>query len=94
MKTFLVIIIAAISGGWNAFAAAPSETCQVGYIAVRQKNTSIKTDTCPSGYSTVGTPTSCLSGAAGGECMMFVPAGKQYSDETGIYEYTSPCPLK
>ncbi|MBP3316549.1 MAG: hypothetical protein J6L70_03040 [Alphaproteobacteria bacterium] len=75
-----------------AHAAAPSTTCPSGYVTINSPNITIAT-TCPSGYISIGTAESCLVESPSGNCIMYAPAGVDYTDDTGTYEFTDACPM-
>ena len=75
-----------------ANAATPSTTCPAGFTAVDETYLSIATS-CPTGTRGVGTADSCLATSPSGTCIMYIPAGTSYSDVSGTYEYSQPCPL-
>lgn len=77
----------------SAYAATPSTSCPSGYLAITQNSMNLTSGVCSSGYTSVGTVTSCLVASPDGVCMMYVPSGITYSDDTGTYEYTDICPL-
>lgn len=75
-----------------AYAAAPSTSCPAGYIAIDAPHITIATS-CPSGMVSVGTAESCLVSSPAGDCIMYAPAGVNYTDDNGIYEFTDACPM-
>ena len=75
-----------------AYATAPSTSCPTGYIAIDEPQITIAT-TCPSGTTAIGTAESCLVSNPAGDCIMYAPAGVSYTDNSGTYEYTEPCPM-
>ena len=92
MKRMMILIMAIAPAG--AFAAAPSTSCPSGYITVLEEYMDIADSSCPTGYTSAGTATSCLVASPSGSCIMYAPANTQYTDESGTYEYTSACPLE
>lgn len=75
-----------------AKAETPSTTCPTGFVAVDETYLSIATS-CPTDTHSAGTADSCLETSPSGTCVMYIPAGTSYSDDSGTYEYTEPCPL-
>ena len=92
MKRMMILIMAIAPAG--AFAAAPSTSCPSGYITVLEEYMDIADSSCPTGYTSAGTATSCLVASPSGSCIMYAPTGVSYTDESGTYEYTSACPLE
>ncbi len=78
----------------TAIAAEPLTTCPNGYIQAEEKDTIIAPWSCPTGYLSGGTVTSCLTTAPDGFCIMYAPANTEYTDTTGTYEFTEICPLE
>lgn len=74
-------------------AAAPSTSCPAGFVAVDEPYITLEKDSCPTGYTAVGTASSCLVSSPQEVCMMYAPADTSYSDSTGSYTYVSICPL-
>lgn len=79
----------------TSYAAPPSENCPNGMIKIENSLLTIASDTCPTGHTTIGQgATSCLATTSlQVKCAMFALKNTPYSDDTGIYEYTSICPL-
>ncbi|MBP3316064.1 MAG: hypothetical protein J6L70_00470 [Alphaproteobacteria bacterium] len=75
-----------------AHATAPNVSCPAGYIAIDAPHITIATS-CPSGMVSVGTAESCLVSNPSGDCIMYAPAGVNYTDGTGTYEFTDACPM-
>ncbi len=75
-----------------ACAAAPSTSCPTGFIAIDEPKITIATS-CPSGTTAIGTAKSCLVSNPAGDCIMYMPAGVSYTDDSGTYEYTDACPM-
>ena len=92
MKRIMILIMAITPMG--AIAAAPSTSCPSGYIAVVEEYMTIANSSCPTGYTSAGTATSCLVASPAGSCIMYAPTGVSYTDTSGTYEYTSACPLE
>ena len=76
-----------------AYATAPSTSCPTGYIAIDEPQITIATN-CPSGTTAIGTAESCLVSNPAGDCIMYVPAGVSYTDDTGTYEFTDACAME
>ena len=92
MKRIFILILAIVPVG--AIAAAPSTSCPSGYVAVVEEYMEIANSSCQSGYTSAGTADSCLILSPAGACIMYAPANTEYSDSTGIYEFTAACPLE
>ncbi|MBQ3039885.1 MAG: hypothetical protein IJD41_05000 [Alphaproteobacteria bacterium] len=75
-----------------AYATAPSTSCPSGYTAIDEPAITIATN-CPSDTTAIGTAESCLVSNPAGDCIMYAPAGVSYTDSSGTYEYTEPCPM-
>lgn len=66
--------------------------CPSGFLAVSYDNLTLANSSCPSGAASIGTITACDDiGTDDQECGLFMPAGT-YTDQTGTYEYSEPCP--
>lgn len=76
-----------------SYAAAPSTTCPTGFVTISEDFMIIENSSCPSGYTNVGTATSCLVSNPAGSCMMYAPANTSYTDSYGTYEFVEACPL-
>ena len=92
MKKIIMLYMAFMVN--SAFAATLSTSCPTGYVTIIETHMTIATSTCPSGYTSAGTATSCLVSNPDGSCIMYAPTGVSYTDSTGTYEFTSPCPLE
>ena len=92
MKRMMILIMAIAPAG--AFAAAPSTSCPSGYVTVVEEYMDIADSSCPTGYTSAGTADSCLASSPAGSCIMYVPTGVTYTDDSGSYEFTSACPLE
>ena len=92
MKKAYILFLLFICG--HAMADAPSTSCPSGYVAITETYMTIADSSCPSGYTSAGTADSCLVSSPSGSCMMYAPAGVDYTDETGTYQFTSACPLE
>ncbi len=92
MKRIFILFLTIAPAG--AFAAAPSTSCPSGYIKVVEEYMDIADSSCPTGYTSAGTATSCLVSNPSGSCIMYALTGVSYTDESGTYEYTSACPLE
>ena len=92
MKRF-ILFISLLFPNFQAFAAGPSTTCPSGYVKISEDYMTIAGSSCPSGYYSAGSASSCLN-SSDGSCMMFVPAGMRFQDSSGEYEYTDVCPLE
>ncbi len=84
---FLLLVVPCVAN-----AAEPPTTCPTGFRAVDETSMTIATS-CASGTHSAGTADSCLVTSPNGTCIMYIPAGTPYTDDTGTYEYTEPCPL-
>ena len=94
MKRIFVLIMAIAPCA--SFAAAPSTSCPSGYVTIEEKYMTIAAEAynCPAGYSYINTVSTCLAESPDGSCIMFAPPYTEYSDSTGIYEFTAACPLE
>ena len=77
-----------------AFADTPSTSCPSGYVAINEKYVTIATECRTGVFVSVGTAESCLGTNPSGNCIMYVPAGVSYTDNSGKYEFTEACPLQ
>lgn len=75
------------------YAAEPSTSCPIGYTAISEYDVIITASSCPSGYVSAGTTTSCLISNPATNCTMYVPPNTPYTDIFGEYEFVEPCPL-
>ena len=86
---FLLLLVPCVANG-----AEPLTSCPSGYVAVDETYMDIATTSCPSGTKAAGTADSCLYGSlTNGSCIMYAPVDQSYTDDTGTYQYTEPCPL-
>ena len=92
MKRIIVLVLAIAP--MRAIAAAPSTLCPSGYVAVVEEHMDIANSSCPSGYTSAGTATSCLASSPGGSCIMYAPANTTYSDDTGSYVFEQACAME
>ena len=90
-KAFLIV---ALFCSMDAFSAAPTTSCPIGYVAIVEVNMVIAGSSCPTGYVSAGTATSCLLSTPDGSCRMFAPKNAVYTDSIGSYVYTFACPLE
>lgn len=91
MKQIFVFIMAIAPT--CVIAAAPSTSCPTGYVAITESYLTIESGICPSGNTSFGEAYSCLVSNPNGSCMMYAPTGVNYTDSTGTYEFTKPCPM-
>ena len=84
---FMLILI-----NYESYAAAPSTSCPTGYVQIKQAGITLNNGSCPSGYTSVGTTETCLSSPANTVCFLFAPANTNYTDISGTYQFTQPCP--
>lgn len=78
---------------------SPSTTCPSGWITINEEYMSIVNadNVSPLACGAVGVADSCLDTGKLlniSSCIMYVPVGKKYRDNTGTYEYTMPCVLQ
>lgn len=92
MKKFIFAVIFTMAGA--AYAVAPSTSCPTGFITVVEKHILLTDASCPAGYISVGAVESCLVSSQSGACMMYVPGGVSYTDESGTYQYDTMCQLE
>ena len=92
MKRIIVLVLAIAPV--CAIAAGPSTSCPSGYVAVVENYMDIANNSCPTGYTSAGTATSCLASNPGGSCIMYAPAGVSYTDTTGAYEFEQACAME
>ena len=92
MKRIIVLVLAIAPV--CAIAAAPSTSCPSGYIAVVEEYMDIANASCPTGYTSAGTATSCIASNPGGSCIMYAPVGVSYTDATGTYEFERACAME
>lgn len=92
MKLVFILIMICMPVG--AFAAAPSTSCPTGFIAKYNYSLTIFDGSCPTGYVSLGTATSCLVSAPSGVCIMYAPANTPYTDNAGTYEFTNACAMQ
>ena len=78
----------------GAIATGPSTSCPSGYVAVVKEHMDIANNSCPAGYTSAGTATSCLASNPGGSCIMYAPANTTYSDNTGSYVFEQACAME
>lgn len=90
-KAFLIV---ALFCSMDAFSAAPTTSCPIGYVEIVEDNMVIADSSCPTGYVSAGTATSCLLSTPDGSCIMFAPQNAVYTDSIGSYVYTFACPLE
>ena len=93
MKKQLLIFISAITPSIT-FATTLSTSCPLNHSTIQEEYLTIADDTCPAGYTSVGTTTSCLESTVDTSCIMYAPANTTYTDNTGSYEFEHPCPLE
>lgn len=83
----------------------PDTDCPSGYIAIEEQDITLFYHTtsinyyCPDGMvfgESVGSgeTTSCLIAEPLGECYMFVPPGKMYTDASGKYGFAGLCAME
>lgn len=77
----------------GAFASTLSTSCPSGYVAIKETYLSITSGDCPSGSTAAGETDSCLLASPGGSCIMYAPVNVTYTDDTGSYVFTEPCPM-
>ena len=92
MKRIFILFLTIAPAG--AIAAAPSTSCPSGYVTIKEEYMTIANNSCPTGYTSAGTTTSCLVTSPAGSCIMYAPANTQYTDASGTYVFTSACPLE
>lgn len=90
---FLIFIVSVVTCGM-AYGAAPVTICPDGLTAIEETFMLLANSSCETGFTSVGTAESCLDNFFLGSCMMYVPAGMEYSDDTGMYQYAEICPLE
>lgn len=93
MRFLIIIGLLFVTSTVNA--SEPSTSCPSGYITIEENYLTLADTSCPSGYKVVEqNVTSCLETLPEGICTMYIPVGTAYSDTSGIYEFTSICPLE
>ncbi len=65
-------------------------SCPTGYTMVNEPYVSVGLNMC---VLSMGDAPSCLDKNPETVCFMYAPVGVSYTDTSGTYEYTEPCPL-
>lgn len=79
----------------NVFAQTLLTSCPSGYTSLTEKQVDIVSGTCPSGYAnTTSNVIACPSSGtpSRAECWLVSYTDTDYSDTTGTYQFTQPCP--
>lgn len=93
---FLYIVVSLFTCG-HVFAATLLTSCPSGYTTLHEQTIYLTAGTsCPSGYAVSTTlGPACISGSSNlAACWLVSLTDTDYSDTSGTYQFTQPCPYE
>lgn len=95
MKKIILLVVMMVP--YAALGVEPSKVCPPGFVVVQEDAMTITTyasPSCPSGYTSVGSVSTCLlSAPVPSSCIMFAGRGP-WTDSYGSYIFVQPCLLR